>query len=223
MTVKFHLLDAYDEIPRADRDAVLAALQSALPRVLERLPIDRVDVVVGYSDPFWTIPAYGIGGWSHGKGRVSITVAPDHPRFRDAERGERLAAVLAHELHHIMRSRAGGYGETLGEALVSEGLAQCFEVEIGCPPPPYAVAVTGEKLRAFAERARPLAAEKHYDHGAWFFGKWGDENFPKDGGYSLGYALVRAWLAEAGKTASSAVDVAARAVIEPWIAGRIAV
>ncbi len=83
MTVRFHLFDAFDEIPGDARISILAALETALPKVLARLVIDRVDIVVGYSDPLWTIPAWGIGGYAHGKGRISITAAPNHPRFAD--------------------------------------------------------------------------------------------------------------------------------------------
>jgi Predicted Zn-dependent protease (DUF2268) len=223
MTVRFHLFDAFDEIPADDRDSVMAALKEALPRILQRLPVDRVDVVIGYVDPFWSIPAWGIGGFSHGKGRISITLAPQHPRFADPERPERLAAILAHELHHIARSRSAGYGSTLGEALVSEGLAQCFEVEIGCPPPPYAVALEEEALHAFAARAREQLEAPNYDHGAWFFGRRGNPDFPKDGGYSLGYALVKAWLAVENTTASASADVSAARVTEAWTSGRLTI
>ncbi|MGH6726626.1 MAG: DUF2268 domain-containing putative Zn-dependent protease [Pseudolabrys sp.] len=223
MTVRFHLFDAFDEIPDDDRISVLAALEIALPRIRARLPVDRVDVIVGYSDPFWVIPAYGIGGFSHGKGRISITLAPDHPRFADPERRDRLAAVLAHELHHIARSRSAGYGRTLGEALVSEGLAQCFEVEIGRPPPPYAVALKGEALGEFAGRAREQMTAQFYDHGAWFYGRRGDANFPKDGGYSLGYALVKARLADEATTAAAAASVPAAHVTEAWSSGRVVI
>ncbi len=222
MTVRFHLFDAFGEIPEDDRVSALAALETALPRILERLPIDRVDVVVGYSDPYWTIPAWGLGGFSHGKGRISITLAPQHPRFADPERRERLAAILAHELHHIARARTAGYGSTLGEALVSEGLAQCFEVEIGCPPAPYATALSTDALHAFAGRAREQLDAQNYDHGAWFFGRRGEPNFPKDGGYSLGFALVKAWLADEKTTASAAANVAAARVMEAWTSGRLA-
>jgi Predicted Zn-dependent protease (DUF2268) len=223
MSVRFHLFDAYDEIAEDDHKSALAALEGALPPILARLPIERVDVVVGYSDPFWTIPAYGIGGFSHGKGRISITLAPKHPRFADPERPVRLAAVLAHELHHIARSRGAGYGRTLGEALVSEGLAECFEVETGCPPPPYGIALQGEPLKHFAARAHEQIAAQDYDHGAWFYGRRGDPDFPRDGGYSLGYALVKAWLAAEGTTASAAVDVPAARVIDAWTDGRLTI
>lgn len=223
MSVRFHLFDAYDEIAQDDRIAALAALEKALPQILERLPIDRVDVIVGYSDPAWAIPAWGIGGFSHGKGRISITVAPQHPRFGDPERSERLAAILAHELHHIARARLTGYGSTLGEALVSEGLAQCFEIEIGCPPPPYAVALSGDALTAFALRAREHLTASDYDHDAWFFGRRGEPHFPKHGGYTLGYVLVKAWLAREGKTAAACAGVIGAQVIEAWTSGQIGI
>jgi Predicted Zn-dependent protease (DUF2268) len=223
MTVRFHLLDAFDEIPPADRISILASLEKALPLVLARLPMERVDIVVGYSDPAWMIPAWGIGGYAHGKGRISITVDPDHPRFGDAERGERLAAILAHEMHHLARARGPGFGETLGEVLVTEGLAQCFEVEIGCPAPPYAIAVADDALKQFAARARSDVETKEYDSRAWFYGRSGDPHFPRHGGYSLGYALTRSWLAAEGMTASGAAGVPASRLIEAWLSDRIGI
>jgi hypothetical protein len=223
MSVRFHLFDACDEIAPDDRRAVLSALEAALPRISARLPLDRLDIVIGYSDTLWTIPAYGVGAHAHGKGRIAIMLAPQHPRFADPERGDRLASVLAHEWHHIARARGPGYGLTLGESLVSEGLAQCFEVEMGYPLPPYAVALDDETLGAFADSARDYLDEEDYDHSAWFFGRADEPAFPSHGGYSLGYALVKAWLAQEHTTASAAVGVDSADVIEGWRSGRIGV
>ncbi|WP_406721174.1 DUF2268 domain-containing putative Zn-dependent protease [Thioclava litoralis] len=37
-----------------------------------------------------------------------------------------LLRVLLHEYHHVLRGDGPGYGRSLEEALVSEGLAQLF-------------------------------------------------------------------------------------------------
>ena len=44
-------------------------------------------------------------------------------------------------MHHVMRMRRGAWAYSLGDRFVSEGLAQCFEEEVGAPTPFYAVAL----------------------------------------------------------------------------------
>jgi Predicted Zn-dependent protease (DUF2268) len=121
------------------------------------------------------------------------------------------------------RARGPGFGETLGEVLVTEGLAQCFEVEIGCPAPPYAIAVADDALKQFAARARNEVETKEYDSRAWFYGRSGDPHFPRHGGYSLGYALTKSWLAAEGMTASAAAGVPASRLIQAWLSDRIGI
>ena len=104
--------------------------------------------------------------------------------------------MLAHEMHHVMRMRRGAWAYSLGDRFVSEGLAQCFEEEVGAPTPFYAVALDDKTMKKMAARARPLLSATDYDHNAWMFGRRNDPEWPRNTGYSLGYALVSAWLAK---------------------------
>src|SRR5262249_2234063 len=124
-----------------------------------------------------------------------------------------LRAMLAHEVHHAVRSRGPGYGSTLGEALVTEGLAQCYEEQVGCPTSNYAVAVRGPALGKLVRLAKDELWSDRYDHPKWFFGSKTDSAFPWSGGYSLGYTVVRHWLDQAGLSASAAVSVPAREIL----------
>ena len=110
-----------------------------------------------------------------------------------------------------------GYGTTLGEALVSEGLAQCFEEQMGCATPNYATAVRGSALKALADMARSELWADSYDHPKWFYGSRTDARFPWSGGYSLGYVIVKRWLQEEDLSASKAAGVDARAVLPATI------
>ncbi len=215
MPVKFHFLDAFDEIPRRLREAIQGELDDALARILLRLPIDRVDIVVAPSN--WVIPEYGLNGFAHGKGRITFSIDPSSPRIEDAERAQRILGLLAHELHHVVRTRGPDCGKTLGEALVSEGLAQCCEEEVGAPTPFYAVYLDAEALRRVGQKAREHIAAENYDHNAWFFGRRGDLDWPRNAGYSLGYTLVKAWLGSAGTTASASAEVPAKVILDPWV------
>jgi hypothetical protein len=219
MTVKFHLLDGYGEIPTPLRRSIKRELQDALVTVSTHLTLDRLDVLVLPGK--WVIPEYGLTGRTEGKGRVTITVDPESAHLRDPECPARLLGVLAHELHHVVRTRGPGYGMTLHESLVSEGLAQCFEEEVGLPPPFYAVfldAATLARVDAKAKEASPLL---RYDHNAWYFGRFGDAEWPRYAGYSLGYAIVKAWLDENGVTAAASATVPANDIIGPWKDGAL--
>lgn len=221
MTIRFHLLDALEEIsPGIARDVVVD-LETARDRVSGILPVDKVDVVVAPSP--WVIPEYGLNGFAHGKGRVTVSVDPSSPRLEDPERGVRLLGTLAHELHHVARMRGGQWGRTLGGRLVAEGLAQCFEEEAGAPTPFYAVSLDRDTLARMAARALPLVDAKEFDHNAWFFGRRADPEWPRNTGYSLGYAIVKSWLNATGGKASTAVDVPDAEFIDEWVSGRVPV
>ena len=119
--------------------------------------------------------------------------------------------------------RGGAWSRTLGGRLVTEGLAQCFEEEAGAPTPFYAVSLDEAALKKMGERARPLLSATDFDYNAWMFGRRGDPEWPRNTGYSLGYALVKAWLAWRELSAVDAVGVSDAEVTGDWEAGRIAI
>src|SRR5690348_9431346 len=100
MTVRFHFLDAYEEIPARLFQAIQRELLAALTQVSTLLPVAQVDVVVASAPAGFVIPEYGLTGISHGKGRITISIDPDSPRIEDPQREVRLLGLLAHELHH---------------------------------------------------------------------------------------------------------------------------
>jgi hypothetical protein len=121
-----------------------------------------------------------------------------------------LLKVLFHEFHHALRWEGPGYGTTLGEALVSEGLAQHFLHEMmDCPPEPFEHAVPEEVTTAYHRHALALFDDADYDHDAWFFGSGPLPNWL---GYTLGKRMVDRLLAERpGETALGLVHLEAEA------------
>ncbi|MNV89065.1 hypothetical protein D3C71_1833290 [compost metagenome] len=110
-----------------------------------------------------------------------------------------------------------GYGWTLGEALVSEGLAGQFVRHVfGSDPEPWEHAIASADLLRSPVGLQTLES-RYYDHNEWFFG-FGDK--PKWLGYSLGYQMVGRWLASRGETDIStwvnapAADIMANALEE---------
>lgn len=221
MTIRFHLLDAMDEIPSQLRDDVMGELEAANQQIARFVQMDRLDVVVAAEA--WVIREWGLSGRANGPGRITITLDPGSPRLNDLERTDRILATLAHEMHHVARLRSGVETYTLGGRFVSEGLAQCFEEEVGAPTPFYAVALDDESLKRMAARARPLLSANEYDHDNWMFGRKGDPEWPRHAGYSLGYALVSAWLAKREMSAIDAAGVPATEITDDWLSGQLSI
>lgn len=195
MTIwQLHLLNA-----RGDLTVIMAEIRAHAREVLalveERLDLPRFDLVVRVGED--VIPEWGIGGRAPARGVIELVVdparlAPEH--FR---------RTLVHELHHLARWEGPGYGRSLGEALVSEGLAGHFVTEIlGGPADPWDQVRPGAGV---LKQAASLWARPDYDHGAWFFGRG---KMRKWTGYGLGHRIVAEHMAE-GETAAALVHASA--------------
>lgn len=172
---------------------IRAHAREVLALVEDHLDLPRFDLVVRAGDA--VIPEWGIAGHAPAPGVVELTldparVAPEH--FRRS---------LVHELHHLARWEGPGYGRSLGEALVSEGLAGHFVLQVlgGAPDPWDATRPASGSLK----QAGALWARRDHDHGEWFLGRG---RMRKWTGYGLGHRLVAEHLAEAeGQSAASLV------------------
>jgi hypothetical protein len=192
------------------RAAIRDLLTSTLRRTLQVLVLRDVTVtVIASEDPTLVIRGYGVGGRAPDGQTVLIGVDPGYPGLAQVL-PERLPGILAHELNHCARWAGPGYGFTLLEALVSEGLADRFSIELlGVPVPPWCRAFPPDDTPRFLALAAPEFDSTTYQHGRWFFGGAG---LPRWTGYTLGYRLVEAYLAgRPGVTAAQLVHTPAEA------------
>lgn len=201
MNVHLHILNAsgaFDLVSKFIEDE----FAKSLTRISDALSISDVDVVL-YDNPKGVIPEVGIGGNSPNGHLVFVYLDSKFPTLKRTIQ-EQLKRTLAHELHHCMRWRNPGYGKTLLEALVSEGLADHFDLEVnGGNPQPWCTALHGKEVATFFKRAEREYNAKNHNHRAWFFGT---DSIPRWAGYTLGYQLVGAYLKEhPDQTASSLV------------------
>jgi uncharacterized protein YjaZ len=149
-----------------------------------------------------------MGGFNPNGSEVIISVDPDATMLEESVRDE-LGPTVAHEIHHARRRRAVGYGSTLLQAMISEGLADHFAIEVfGVDAPPWSTALdapTTDSLRIVAEgewNARP------YDHARWFYGT--EPDIPRWTGYTVGFDLVADYLAaDPDRRASTLFDAPA--------------
>lgn len=80
------------------------------------------------------------------------------------------------------------------EALVTEGLADHFEIEVtGKNPQPWDTALTGKQVEKYLDLAQRELDHKNYNHHAWFYGSK-EKHIPRWTGYSLGFRIVGEYL-----------------------------
>jgi uncharacterized protein YjaZ len=138
----------------------------------------------------------------------------------------RLPVAAAHELNHIVRFVAeptDWMHYTVGQYVILEGLAESFGVEVAGDPSlvgPYSTALSAEQLEA----VKPIyqeALEATGDIRGYIFGDWAAEQFhyakrglPDYAGYSVGYAIVQAFMKRTGQTATEATYLLWREIVE---------
>lgn len=182
-----HILDARGALTDVC-DWIHTSLTQTFIKANALLPLRPIDVIVKASP--YVIPEKGLLGYSPEPGLVFVSVDPDSPVFQanDAASFERM---FAHELHHVARWDGPGYGNTLGQALVSEGLAGFFAREVcGGGLEPWEILAQSD-IQPYISQARREWDNTAYDHPSWFFG---GGRLPRWLGYSLGYQIVAAFL-----------------------------
>ncbi len=193
MSVQLHLLESTGNL-NTFKDQVNSAFDSAVKKATSKIALRSIDVVI-WDNPWGAIPETGIGGRTSNPNTIFIAI---NPGFSDLDKtiSLNLEKTLLHEFHHCARWATVGYGRTLWKALISEGLADHFQVEItGGDPPPWSKALPEEELKRISVIAEPEYDNNKYNHNDWFFGNE-DLKIPRWAGYSLGFKLVSDYLAK---------------------------
>jgi uncharacterized protein YjaZ len=194
------------------RALVIGSANKALSLLPHR---GRIAITVRVN-PAVVIPEIGIGGYTDPRGDVHLAVDPDRLDFNKAL-ATWIPPTLAHELDHSSRIRTGpGPGPTLGQNMVSEGLADHFVYEVfpHTPPQPWDHALTKADEHALWLQARPLLNRRGgYSYTDWFIG--GAEE-PRWTGYTLGYDIVGQYLTDQHLSPSKAVSLPALKVLAPF-------
>ncbi|MCL4069404.1 DUF2268 domain-containing protein [Pseudomonas sp. GX19020] len=191
-----HIINARHQLSGI-ADWLSERLDDAFAVSAKYLPLRDTDVILRAGKA--VIPEKGHLGYAPESGLIYVTVDPKNPAFR-ANSSQSLERMLAHELHHSSRWDGPGYGKTLGEALVSEGLAGHFAQEAyGGEREPWEQ-LSASTLRPYFLKAQEDWQRADYNHDEWFFGS---QEFPAWVGYSLGYELVGHYLAAHGDARAS--------------------
>lgn len=174
----------------SNRETIASIIKQGIPGILQLMPIEELRIRIVENSQL-VIPEIGIGGYNPDAFEVLLAIDSKFI-YLDSTLNKNLISLLAHEIHHAKRRRSVGYGNTLLEAVVSEGLADHFSIEIsGNETPPWTMALSSQELEAWIETAGQVW-HNPYDHAKWFFGT--DPGIPRWTGYSIGYEIVNNYL-----------------------------
>jgi len=203
----FHFINARGQLAGLSQ-SVAACLQEAealCTQATRPLPLDIV-VNAGPLPPAFE----GASGMTPQKGIIYLTLDPSAGNLLPA-----LKRTILHEYHHALRWESVGYGDTLFEAAITEGLAGHFVQELlGTPPEPWETALSTADIQPYLAAFNKNANNSAYDHPEWFFGA---ADLPNWLGYTLGYQIVAAFLSANPKLKPSTLTDHAAYHFEPCI------
>lgn len=185
---KLHWLEASGDVGPY-KSSIVRAAELACEHLSSVTRVPPLDILVQCM-PEAVIPETGFAGRAYSPTLFGLAIDPANPNLPGMLENGTLVRQIVHEVHHCLRMRGPGYGWTLGEALVSEGLAGqfvCWLLKTAAEP--WERAIELSELQANPVPLTTLQSP-HYDHSAWFFGT-GD--FRRWYGYTLGYQMVDAW------------------------------
>lgn len=191
---------------------VKLAVDEALAKAKGIFNVEDVSVEAK-EDPNQVIPETGAGGYTPDSHTIFVYFDSNSDNFRKNVR-EEIKSTVTHEFHHAIRNRTYNWKEdTLLGAMVTEGLADHFDIEInGAKPKPWSIALNDADLDRIKELATPEFNSREYNHSDWFFGSQ-ERNIPKWAGYAVGFKLVGDYLQRTGKKASALVAEPAKSFL----------
>lgn len=186
--------DTTDLVPYID--ALNRGIQEAYARAAAFINFPPVTIFVSSAPSDSLDDVGGICGYTPRAEEMFLYLDVGCQRFEKSLREDGLTRTLIHELHHAARWCAPGYGETLFDALVTEGLADHFVYQVtGQPPDPWSTALSDAEFAYWMNVAERCFDDVSYAHDEWFFG-CPEKQMPKWIGYTLGYAIVGRYLSQ---------------------------
>lgn len=184
-----YFLNAEFNYPDTVVDEVVLFVTKYVDEVTKDLSIEKPFDITIYPNYKWTEGVGGVDGHAMSGGvlQIRIDLRDSVLKIKDLL-GTPLQAVVYHECNHIARWQGPGYGWSLLEATVSEGIATVYEkMKTESHEMSHADYSNIEELLQ-VYRLRNKEDDSSYNHNAWFLGF--DPKYPKFLGYRVGTYIV---------------------------------
>lgn len=146
-----------------------------------------VDLVVFGAESWEIPPLLSLSAFTVGRvSRIDFKICFSRANILNILQVE-LPLTLYHEFSHVTRTQHLGYGETLLDRLIDEGIG-CFVEQSSLPGRkiPYIQKIAGEKM--LWKKTVRLFDSKEYNYSEWFFGTG---KLPAWIGYRFGYLVIQ--------------------------------
>jgi len=189
---------------------IISRIKLAVDSVSRLIEMKNVEFrVTVFPEP--TMPHSGMSGVAPDTEHIYLLLNPRNENLTWGIR-EELIPTVVHEFHHTMRHRTEGYGKTLYEALISEGLAEHFTMELIGRVPPWASGAGEMDFEYWLSLAKKIWFDSTYNYSAWFTGR---DSIPPGTGHRLGAWIVEKYLkANPQERASKLYDADAEIFIQ---------
>jgi len=192
MSIKTHILfNSKDLKPFENQiNKIVIKTETIIEKII---PIGDIEIVF-YDNPSATLKESGIGGYTPCANVIFFSLDPRNINFKK-EIEKELFYQLVHEINHAIRFRTPIPKETLFEAMISEGLADHFAMQITGRnnPPAWCEALTSDQKEKLKVIASNVWNDPTYNHNEWFYGT-NVPKIPRWTAYTLGYDIVSKYL-----------------------------
>lgn len=196
-----HILASSEvEISASTKTLLISTIKNHAIKTAEVLSILYPYNITLYANSQRVIPETGEGGFAGSKDLVQLFLDLTGKIHNvDNLIKKRLPGTIYHEMNHLKRWATVGYGQTLLEEIVSEGLACSFENKMWqTDQVPLFYEEERGVLKMLSLVKRQVAKKNSkFSHADWFFGT--NPKIPKWLGYKLGFYIVEKALANAPK------------------------
>lgn len=157
------------------------------------LGIKLVNVTV-YPNANFVIPEIGSGGYSGSNDWLQIYIdTTKNARKMRRIIDKSIPGTIYHEMNHVARWGTVGYGKSLLEAIITEGLANVFEEQYWKEYKVIWASYESKEINKLLAiiRKRDKRKDNYYNHDEWFHGSG---KLPRWIGYKIGTFIVRSFL-----------------------------
>lgn len=205
MNLKLHYIETKEDFAQSERQRLSREVRKHARIAGQLLDIDLMTFSIYPTNRTrLIIPETAQGAYTASQEWIQLYLDP--ARFSTAIKN--IPPAIYHEMHHAARMKTIGYGKTLLEAVVSEGLATIFEEETAenhnLEYKPLWAKYEQEEIDVNLQFFKLMMNREDYNHLEWFFGR--HNKMPRWIGYKLGAYIIRQAKENTGKTALSLVN-----------------
>lgn len=214
MKIKIFFLESEEKLTAAQKRLISWLVKKHALIAGQDLKIPLMNFTI-YLNKDWCSQQSGGGGYTASAHWIQLFLDRSKPNFKEKVIKNSLLATIYHEMHHAKRMTTVGYGESLLEAVITEGLASVY-AEIMFPEfiSPWGK-YTNKEIKSYLKIFLKNIAKnkKKYDHEEWFLGL----GKPHWLGYKVGIYIVRGLKDKCDSfDCTRAVNKKAEEIFEMW-------